>query len=296
MDAAPIARKPAVKASREIGNSSSSIGVGAAGGESLKPSAAGSSRAASRGGLLRQVALVKQRRPHALANVGFGCCLSAATIRDELALRCTLLTATVFFLSNNLASALAEELGDYAGARIVTSFPEVAKKFFQPFDAAAAAGDAKTGPTHIKYCSGSVEAACGLGLADAVVDLVETGTTMRAAGLDILASIMTTEAVLITNPHSKHPELCQKLCARIQGYIDSTKFQLMQYNCPRANLAEAVKITPGKKSPSILPLERDDWVAVSVMVAKREVANIIDRLAACGATDILVFSLSNCRV
>ena len=57
--------------------------------------------------MLRRLALLKQRRPHALANVGFGCCLTAATIKDELALRCTLLTATVFFLSNNLASALS---------------------------------------------------------------------------------------------------------------------------------------------------------------------------------------------
>ena len=70
----------------------------------------------------------------------------------------------------------------------------------------------------------------------------------------------------------------------------------MQYNVPRAKLTDAVKITPGKKSPSILPLERSDWVAVSAMVAKREVADIIDKLSAVGATDVLVFSLTNCRV
>lgn len=108
-----------------------------------------------------------------------------------------------------------------------------------------------------------MEAACGLGLADAVVDLVETGTTMRAAGLCILTKILDTQAVLITNPHTKHAQLAQQLCTRIQGYIDSTKYQLMQYNVPRVSLAAAVKITPGKKSPSILPLEREDWVAVS---------------------------------
>jgi len=188
-----------------------------------------------------------------------------------------------------------KQLSDYVGARIVTSFPNIAKKFFAPLDAAAReAGSSKT--TEIRYLSGSVEAACGLGLADAVVDLVETGTTMRAAGLNILANIMQTEAVLITNPHSKHAELASRMCTRIQGYIDSTKYQLIQYNVPRANMAEAVKITPGKKSPSILPLERSDWVAVSSMVLKREVADIIDKLDGVGATDILVFSLSNCRV
>ena len=102
--------------------------------------------------------------------------------------------------------------------------------------------------------------------------------------------------MLITNPHSKRPDLAQRLCTRIQGYIDSTKYQLMQYNVPREKLAEAVKITPGKKSPSILPLERSDWVAVSVMVLKKSVPNIMDSLDAVGATDVLVFSLTNCRV
>ena len=194
------------------------------------------------------------------------------------------------------AEHVNKPLGAYVGSRVVTSFTNVTKKFFAPLDAAAAASGESKSATSIKYLSGSVEAACGLGLADAVVDLVETGTTMRAAGLDIHTSIMETEAVLITNPHSKHPELAAKLCTRIQGYIDSTKYQLMQYNVPRSKLAEAVKITPGKKSPSILPLERSDWVAVSVMVLKKSVPNIMDSLDAVGATDVLVFSLTNCRV
>merc|ERR1719310_66939 len=182
------------------------------------------------------------------------------------------------------------DIKQLAGKRIVTSFPTLTKKFFDPLDKEMGV------TTSIRRVSGSVEAACGLGLADAVVDLVETGTTMKAAGLEVVASIMDTQAILITNPQSQHPELTAKICARIQGYMDSTKYQLMQYNVPRSKLPEAVKITPGKKSPSILPLEKEDWVAVSVMVSKKEVANIIDQLAAVGATDILVFSLTNCRV
>ena len=213
---------------------------------------------------------------HVALKLGFGKCRLALQVPNE--------------------HATTKRAGDYQGARIVTSFPNVAKKFFAPLDAAAAAANPAAKPTEIRYLSGSVEAACGLGLADAVVDLVETGTTMRAAGLEVLASIMDTQAILITNPQSQHPELTAKICARIQGYMDSTKYQLMQYNVPRSKLPEAVKITPGKKSPSILPLEKEDWVAVSVMVSKKEVANIIDQLDAVGATDILVFSLTNCRV
>jgi ATP phosphoribosyltransferase len=189
----------------------------------------------------------------------------------------------------------------YVGSRIVTSFPNITKRFFAPLDAAATAlrkGDSKNPPveTSVKVLGGSVEAACGLGLADAIVDLVETGTTMRAAGLTMLQTIMETEAVLITNPQGKHKELTETLIARIQGYIDSTKYQLIAYNVPRSKMEQAIKITPGKKSPSITPLERGDWVAVQALVKKKEVASIMDQIVAVGGEDILVYSLSNCRV
>jgi len=184
----------------------------------------------------------------------------------------------------------------YQGSRIVTSFPNIARKFFAPLDASAAAMDGEDTKTDIKFVSGSVEAAIGLGLADAVVDLVETGTTMRAAGLTMSSTLMETQACLISNPHTKHHELVKKLSARIRGYIDSTKFQLINYNVSRANLPAALQITPGKKSPTILPLEDSDWVAVSAMAPKNQVPQIIDKLEEIGATDILVFTMSNCRV
>ena len=98
-----------------------------------------------------------------------------------------------------------------AGKRIVTSFPVVAEKFFRQFETEA------TGKTKIKFVSGSVEAACQLGLADGIVDLVETGTTMRAAGLDIVEKIMDTQAVLIKNKKALHPELINLITRRIQG-------------------------------------------------------------------------------
>ena len=109
-------------------------------------------------------------------------------------------------------------------------------------------------------------------------------------------TLMQTEAVLISNPHSKHPDLTKRLIERILGYIDSTKYQLINYNVSRESLPAAMKVTPGKKSPSILPLERGDWVAVHAMVLRKAVPEIIDQLIAIGATDVLVFSLANCRV
>ena len=109
---------------------------------------------------------------------------------------------------------------ELAGKRIVTSFPNLAARYFKKHETE------QTGQTKIKFVSGSVEAACGLGLADAVVDLVETGTTMRAAGLDVVDTIMETEAVLIANPHSAHGEILTTIKRRIEGFITATKYQV----------------------------------------------------------------------
>lgn len=177
-----------------------------------------------------------------------------------------------------------------AGKRIATSFPNVTKQFFQPYDERLGV------TTKINEISGSVEAACGLGLADAVVDLVETGTTMRAAGLEVVHDILSTQAVLISNPNTKHKELITKLERRIQGYITSTKYVMMMYNVSNDLLSMAIEITPGKKSPTVTSLECGNNKAVSVLVLKKEVSEKMDALYDVGATDILVLELNNSRM
>ncbi|KAJ8598896.1 hypothetical protein CTAYLR_010762 [Chrysophaeum taylorii] len=154
----------------------------------------------------------------------------------------------------------SEEL---AGKRIATSFPRLAGRHF------AALESGSKEPTKIKVISGSVEAACGLGLADAVVDLVETGTTMKAAGLE------------------RSPSSCTPRPSRIAGYLTATTWVMCTYNVHRENLERCKTITPGKKSPSISPLERGDWVAVSALVPKKHAPAVMDELEAAGATDIL---------
>lgn len=178
---------------------------------------------------------------------------------------------------------------DLSGKRIVTSFPNLAKKYFDKFDSS-------DNPTRIKYVSGSVEAACGLGLADAVVDLVETGTTMKAAGLCIVDTIITTEAVLISSKTSQHPDLVNTIEKRILGYMTATSYMMIQYNADRKILSECIKITPGKRSASVAPLESGDAVAVSALVSQRDSSSIMDSLEKIGATDILLFSISNSRM
>ena len=150
--------------------------------------------------------------------------------------------------------------------------------------------------TKVKCISGSVEASCGLGLADGIVDLVETGTTMRAAGLEEVSVIMHTETVLIANPHSHHKELIELLRKRISGFITASRYMMVTYNVPRHLLHVARQITPGKKSPSIQPLEDEAWVAVSALVEKSKAATIMDSLEAAGATDILLSAIHSSRM
>lgn len=177
-----------------------------------------------------------------------------------------------------------------AGKRIATSFPNVTTDFFKSYDETAGT------KTEVSFVSGSVEAACSLGLADAVVDLVETGTTMKAAGLEVVHEILTTEAILISNPNSTHKDLVDLMKNRIEGYITATKYVMIVYNVANELLAEAIKITPGKRSPTVTSLECGTVKSVSSLVLKNEVSDKMDALQKVGATDILVVNISNSRM
>jgi len=194
------------------------------------------------------------------------------------------------------ASAI-KSVDDLAGKRVVTSYEVLAGDFFSEIDNRLGfTGDHKT---KIEYVGGSVEAACALGLADGIVDLVESGDTMRAAGLHAIATLLDSEAVLIKSSVLKHPALASMInliTSRIAGVIAASKYAVCQYNIPREKLSKATAITPGRRAPTISPLEDDSWVAVSSMVEKKSVANIMDGLVDIGAEDVLIFNLDNCRV
>lgn len=177
---------------------------------------------------------------------------------------------------------------ELAGKRIVTSFPSITEKYFEQFEQE---GEPRT---KIQYVSGSVEAACSLGLADGIVDLVETGTTMKAAGLELISTILNTEAVLIANPHSKKQKLINKIHQRILGYITATKYKMVTYNVGKDKVEEAKKITPGRKFPTVNTLTSGDF-SISAMVELKTVSDIMDQLHDIGATDIIVFNIENCR-
>ncbi|KAI9032201.1 HisG-domain-containing protein [Hyaloraphidium curvatum] len=193
------------------------------------------------------------------------------------------------------------------GRRVVTSFTTMATNFFEKLDKEVGTET----PTHIEYVSGSVEAACALGLADGIVDLVESGDTMRAAGLTAIHTILTSQAVLISKPKSQGGQsavddgrmpqadklaLVDRIANRIRGVWNANRYVQCTYNAPREKIKECAKITPGNKAPTIMPLDDYDWVSMSAMVLKSDAAEIMDRLEAVGAKDILLFSMSNCRL
>lgn len=186
---------------------------------------------------------------------------------------------------------------DLAGKRVVTSFEVLAGEYFGKLDADLGLGGEKQ--THIEYVGGSVEAACALGLADGIVDLVESGDTMRAAGLHAIATVLETEAVLIKSSVPKHTALeplIAQITSRIAGVVAASKYAICQYNIRRDRVPEAVTITPGRRAATIAPLEEEGWVEVSSMVEKKKIADIMDELMKIGAEDILIFGLDNCRV
>ncbi|KAJ3126754.1 ATP phosphoribosyltransferase (ATP-PRTase) (ATP-PRT) [Irineochytrium annulatum] len=186
---------------------------------------------------------------------------------------------------------------DLVGKRVVTSFESLARKHFDKVEAEMRAEGLNPPRTVISYVSGSVEAACALGLADAIVDLVESGETMHAAKLHDIETLISSQAVLISNPkkHQSNP-LIEKIRRRIEGVIVAQRYVLCTYNVPRGALTEVVKVTPGKKAPTISPLEHGDWVAVSVMVTKKTVVDTVDKLEEMGAQDILITDIKNARM
>ncbi|KAJ3303214.1 ATP phosphoribosyltransferase (ATP-PRTase) (ATP-PRT) [Kappamyces sp. JEL0829] len=202
-----------------------------------------------------------------------------------------------------------KSVDELIGKRIVTSFDNVVARYFAAREqqlshdeacaqlTASANNRTQSLKTGINYVNGSVEAACALGLADGIVDLVESGETMRAAKLMPIATLLSSEAVLICNPkkHNTHP-LIETIKRRIQGVIAAQRFVLVTYNVQRANLSAVLKITPGKRAATVSPLEDGNWAAVSSLIPSKMVADIMDQLTEVGAEDILVMSLHNCRV
>jgi ATP phosphoribosyltransferase len=118
---------------------------------------------------------------------------------------------------------------------------------------------------------------------------------MKAAGLAAIDTVVETSAILIKSKAPSNPELVDLIASRIRGVITAQRFALCQYNVPRAKLAEATKITPGKRAAAGTSLDEEGWVAVSSMVETKRIAAVMDELVRVGATDIIVLDIHNTR-
>jgi ATP phosphoribosyltransferase len=172
------------------------------------------------------------------------------------------------------------------GKRVATSFPRVTERYLKEHRA----------DVHLVNLGGSVEIMIALGVAEAIVDLVETGSTLAANRLRMLAEIGKYESVLIQNKTRRASELADRVVRRLEGVVIARSWSLLEYNILKAKLAEAEKITPGFNSPTINPLEDPAWCAVRVMVRRGEVIDVMEKLEALGAHAILETQINNCRL
>jgi ATP phosphoribosyltransferase len=171
--------------------------------------------------------------------------------------------------------------------RIATSFPGLVRADFA----------ARGLTAHVVTLDGAVETAVRLGVADAVADVVETGRTLRAAGLELVGEpVMRSEAIMIMKQGVDLAPVHERLLRRVQGVLVARRYVTMDYDVPTAVLDKACEITPGYESPTISPLAREGWVAVRAMVLKDEVNRTMDDLWELGARGILVSAIQACRL
>jgi ATP phosphoribosyltransferase len=176
------------------------------------------------------------------------------------------------------------------GCRIATSFPGLVRQ-----------GAAEHGiAVQVVELDGAVETAVELGLADAIADVVETGSSLRAAGLETLGEpVLRSQAALVrgNEPLSEERErAADVLVQRLLGVVRARQWVLVDYNCPTELLDRARTITPGVESPTVSPLNEDGWVSVRAMVQRSQAQSVMDQLWQVGARAILVVPLDACRL
>lgn len=176
-------------------------------------------------------------------------------------------------------------LRDLHGVRVATSYPGLVGAYLEREGVAA----------ELIALDGAVESAVRLGVADAVADVVSTGTTLRQQGLEVFGPvILESTAVLI----SSGDDLAglPTFQRRIQGVLVARQYVLMDYDLPSGLVEAASAITPGLESPTISPLRDSEWVAVRVMVPRARMNAIMDELYELGARAILVSSIHAARI
>jgi ATP phosphoribosyltransferase len=174
-----------------------------------------------------------------------------------------------------------------SGKRIATAYPNLVRNFLS-----------QTGTdSQIVALDGAVESAIKLGVADVIADVVSTGGTLRQAGLEVFGTpILQSEAILIERKGASRDARMLTLIRRIGSVVIARQYVLVDYDVERINLQKACALTPGLESPTISPLQKENWVAVRAMVKRSEVHSVMDELWEVGARGILVTDIHSCRL
>ena len=184
-------------------------------------------------------------------------------------------------------AAVSMSLSDINGKRVATAYPGLVADYFEKNSITA----------EVVRLDGAVESSVRLGVADLIADVVSTGNTLRQAGLAIFGDpILVSEAVLITRNAANLPAGLEILLRRLQGVVTARQYVLLDYDIPKVSVDKACAITPGLESPTISPLQKEDWVAVRAMVLRKDTNRLMDELWALGARGILVTDIHACRL
>ena len=179
-----------------------------------------------------------------------------------------------------------DDLGQLQGTRIATSYVGIVRQFL------AERGLDAT----VSRLDGAVETSVQLGVADVIADVVETGSTLAKAGLEVFGEpILESEAVLITRG-GEVPAGFEVFQRRLEGVMVARSYVMMDYDIPEERVGEAVALTPGIESPTVSPLHRHGWVAVRAMVPRAGAHRVMDELWTIGARGILVTDIHACRL
>ncbi|GAC1308781.1 MAG: ATP phosphoribosyltransferase [Mucilaginibacter sp.] len=174
-----------------------------------------------------------------------------------------------------------QQLSELNGKSIATTYPVILDKFLKKNAIEA----------EIRTISGSVEISPGLGLADAICDLVSTGGTLKSNGLTAFADVMSSEAVLIGSKGSENSDLVQELIQRVQSVLRAKETKYVVLNVHRDSLPAIIALLPGVKSPSVVSLAEENWVAVHTVIPERDFWDRISQLKQAGAQGIVVMPI-----
>ena len=182
---------------------------------------------------------------------------------------------------------IATSVTDLEGKRIATSYPGVVAAHLAEHGVQA----------EVIRLDGAVETAVRLDVADAIADVVSTGTTLRNAGLEIFGEpLLTSQAVLIRRQGAPATARVEQLARRLQGVIIARQYVMMDYDISDDLVEKAVAITPGIESPTVSPLHERGWSAVRSMVKRKQTNAIMDQLWDLGARGIIVTDIHACRL